>query len=259
MIAARYIAICALAISPALAATVPPGDPFYVRHGQTIELAPGLKLKLVEVNDSRCPADATCVWQGEVAVAVELQSQGETAHASITSQNPESTLLAHRVKLLGLYPRLRGSEQTPAREYVALFRVGNAAPGSAKAPANRATALSAAGRHVSAYTRAAHEVCADWQQRQLDSYIALSSDLCGMIAKVSPTAHAFHEDSRNWGFYFLVDNPDMRTRDDQSLYLLVAIAKTPKDALDQVLGAEVVVLPCEVTLLDETHTGCASR
>lgn len=259
MNAARYLAICALAISPALAASVSPGDPFYVRQGQTVELAPGLKLKLVEVNDSRCPADATCVWQGEVAVAVELQSKAQTAQGSITSQRPESTLLAHRVKLLGLYPALRGGQQTPAKEYVALLRVGSAAPASAKAPANRTAALTAAVRHVRAYTRAANEVCAEWQQRQLDSYIELSSDLCGMIAKVSPTAHAFHEDSRNWGFYFLVDNPEMRTRDDQSLYLLVAIAKTPRDALDQVLGAEVVLLPCEVTLLDETKTGCGSR
>jgi hypothetical protein len=102
-------------------------------------------------------------------------------------------------------------------------------------------------------------VCADWQKRQLSSYIKDSAGLCGMIAKVSPTAHAFHEDSRNWGFYFLVDNPEVRAQESESLYLLVAIPKTPRDALDQVLGADVVVLPCEVTLLDNTRAGCGAQ
>lgn len=261
MTAARYLAlaICALAIAPALAAAVPAGDPFYVRYGQSVELAPGLKLKLIAVREGRCPADVTCVWQGEAFVDIELQSKGQTARGSLTTEKTESALLSYRVKLLGLYPGPRSSEQRPAKEYVALFRVGNAAPTSAKAPANRAAALTAAGRHVSAYAGAANEVCADWQQRQLTSYIKDSSGLCGMIGKVSPTAHAFHEDSRNWGFYFLIDNPEMRTQENESLYLLVAISKSPGDALDQVLGAEVVLLPCEVTLLNAAHAGCSGR
>jgi hypothetical protein len=58
MTVARYLAyaICACAMSSALAASVPPGDPFYVRYGQSVELAPGLKLKVVDVREGRCPA-----------------------------------------------------------------------------------------------------------------------------------------------------------------------------------------------------------
>jgi hypothetical protein len=61
------------------------------------------------------------------------------------------------------------------------------------------------------------------------------------------------------GFYFLVDNPEVRAQESESLYLLVAIPKTPRDALDQVLGSDVVVLPCEVTLLDNTRAGCGAQ
>jgi hypothetical protein len=261
MNAARFLVqvTCVFAIAPALAASVSPGDPFYVRYGQSVELASGLKLKLIEVHEGRCGAGSTCVWQGEASVDIELQYKGQVASGSVTTEKPESTLLAHRVKLLHVYPAPRSGEQRPPKEYVAFLRVGSAAPTSAKAPANRAAALAAAGHHASAYTRAANDVCIDWQQRQLTSYISDSSDLCGTIGKVAPTAHAFHEDASMWRFYFLVDNPEMHTRDNQDLYLLVAISKAPRDALGRVVGAEVVLLPCEVTLLDETRAGCNSR
>lgn len=105
MALARHLAptICALAVAPALA-SVPPGDPFYVWHGQSVELAPGLKLKFIDVNDGRCPAGDTCVWQGEAFVEVELQFKGQTGRGTITTEKPEGTVLAHRVKLLGVYP-----------------------------------------------------------------------------------------------------------------------------------------------------------
>jgi hypothetical protein len=258
MTMARYLAptICALAIAPALAASVPPGDPFYVRHGQSIELAPGLKLKFIDVRDGRCPADATCVWQGEASIDVELQFKGQTARGSLTTEKPESTLLGHRVKLLGVYPASRGSEQRPAKEYVAFLRVANAAPTPTKAFADRPAALAAASHYVTTYARAANEVCSDWQHRRLVSYVQDSGGLCLMIGKVLPTAHAFNEDAGNWGFYFLIDDPEMRTQENQSLYLVVVMSKTPKHALEQVRDADVVILPCEVTLLDETHGGC---
>jgi hypothetical protein len=123
----------------------------YVRNGESVELAHGVKLKFVDVtNDSRCPVDegGACVWQGEAFVEIELQVKGQTARGSITTQNPDRTLLAHRVRLLGLYPPRRESETRPAEEYCAFFRVADAAPASAKAFANRAAALAAARRYV---------------------------------------------------------------------------------------------------------------
>lgn len=257
MTAARSVAltICAFGIAPALAAAPAPlGDPFHVRHGEAVELAHGVKLKLVDVSEGRC--SGTCVWQGEASVEIELQVKGRTARASLTTQKPDRTLLAHRVNLVGLYPWPREGEERPAKEYVAFLRVADTAPTSVKPFANRDAALAAAAHYVSAYTRAANEVCADWQQRHLISYIEDSGDLCGMISKVLPRAHAFNEDAGRWGFYFLVDNPPMRTQMSEPLYLVVVMPKAPKDAFDQVRQSEVVILPCEVTLLDETHGGC---
>jgi hypothetical protein len=250
------LTICALGIVPALAAPpVPLGDPFHVRHGESVELTHGVKLKFVDMTrDHRC--SGTCVWQGEAFLEIELQVGGETGRASITTESRDRTLLAHRVMLLGLYPWPRESENRPANEYVALFRVADAAPGSVEAFLNRAAALAAAVRYVDAYTSSAKQVCADWQQRGLASYIE-DSGLCLMMRKVSRTAHAVSEDSSTWRFFFMLDDPQLRTRMNETLYLLVALSKEPQDAFHQVRGSDFVALPCDVTLLvDTAHRDC---
>lgn len=250
------LTICAFGIAPALAASpVPLGDPFHVRHGESVELTHGVKLKFVDMTrDHRCPVDSTCIWQGEAFLEIELQVGGQTGRASITTESRDRTLLAHRVKLLHLYPSPRESEKRPANEYVALFRVADAAPGSVEAFPNRAAALAAAVRYVDAYTRSAKQVCADWQQRGLASYIE-DSGLCLLIGKISQTPHAASEDSSTWRFFFLLDDPQLRTQMNETLYLLVALSKAPKDAFDQVRGSDFVALPCDVTLLKNTPHG----
>lgn len=54
MTAARCVAltVCAFGIVPAVAAPpVPLGDPFHVRHGESVELAHGVKLKFIDVSE----------------------------------------------------------------------------------------------------------------------------------------------------------------------------------------------------------------
>jgi hypothetical protein len=48
--------------------------------GQSAEIGPGTTLHLDRiVSDSRCPADAQCIWQGEVRIALTLSSaEGST-------------------------------------------------------------------------------------------------------------------------------------------------------------------------------------
>jgi hypothetical protein len=242
----------------ALAAQLPQlGDPFHVQQGESVELTQGVNLKFIEVtNDSRCPADVSCIWQGEAVLEIELLAQGRTARGSISTVKTESTLLGHQVKLLGLYPSVRESEKRPAEENIALFRVVDTMPASTKAVANRAAAQAIAVRYVDALTRSAKQVCGGWQQRGLASYIQDSGGLCHMISKVSRTAHAVGEDADTWRFYFLVDNAQLRQDMKETLYLYVAISKAAKNAVDPVGESDVVILPCDVTVLDGTAGGC---
>lgn len=262
MSAARCLAlpILAFCIAPALAAPlVPLGDPFHVRHGESVELTNGVNLKFIGVtSEQRCPAGVSCLWAGEAVVEIELHVQGQSARGSLSTVKTDGTLLAHRVKLLGLYPWPREGEQRPAEEYVAFFRVADNTPASAKVPANRAAALSAAVRYVDAYTRAAKEVCADWRQRGVASYIQDGGGLCDMMSKVSRTAHAVNEDEGGWHFFFLVDNSQMQQQVGEPIYLFVTIAKAAENAFGQVGETDVIVLPCDVTLLaDDAQRGCS--
>jgi hypothetical protein len=252
------LTICAFCIELALAASpVRLGDPFSVQHGQSVELADGVKLKFVDVtNDSRCPAGATCVWQGEAFVEIELQVKGQTARGSITTEHPDRVLLGYGARLLGLYPRPRDGEERPAKEYVAFLHVADTAPDSATAFAKRAAAQAAASYYVDVYTRSAKKVCADWQRRQLVLYIQDSSYLCEWIDTVSQAAYAVNESIDTWNFFFLIDNPQLRTRTNEPLFLAVAVPKAPKNAFNQVRASDFVILPCDVTLLDDTAHGC---
>ncbi len=54
---------------------------FSLAVGQEAVVEDGLTIAFVAVNrDSRCPIDATCIWQGEVSVDIEIQD-GQTAHS----------------------------------------------------------------------------------------------------------------------------------------------------------------------------------
>jgi hypothetical protein len=53
-----------------------------------IQLAPGqsavfkdedLQVQLVEVSDSRCPTDVTCLWAGEAVVRLAIRSKGKAS------------------------------------------------------------------------------------------------------------------------------------------------------------------------------------
>jgi hypothetical protein len=260
MTAALYLALtmssCGIATAMAASPT-PLGDPFHIRYGESVELAGGVKLKFSGVNEHRCPIDVTCVSQGEAQVEFVLQVKGRSTRGSIDTRNADRRLLAHRVKLLGLHPWPRQSEQRSAQEYVATLRITDAPPHSPKPVANRATALAEAGRYVDAYARSAKLICGDWRERGLASYVEDNADLCRMIAKLSGTAHAVSEGEGGWAFFFMIEDPQMRTQANEPLYLVVSTSKAPKDAFDRVHGSDFATLPCGVTLLvDAAYGGC---
>jgi hypothetical protein len=57
-----------------------------------IQLAPGqpavfkdqnLKVQIVDIADSRCPTDVTCLWAGEARVRLTIQSEGKASEHEI--------------------------------------------------------------------------------------------------------------------------------------------------------------------------------
>lgn len=47
-------------------------EPFTLRYGQTVRLASGPSITFENVEDSRCPRNTVCVWEGEVRVHLRV-------------------------------------------------------------------------------------------------------------------------------------------------------------------------------------------
>ena len=62
-----------------------------------------------KTDDSRCPMDATCIWQGDAAVKIKYESRIEsrefTLHTNETSSTPTSVVLnGLRIQLVHVMP-----------------------------------------------------------------------------------------------------------------------------------------------------------
>ena len=87
------------ATSPGNAETVADGVPFTLQVGQQVLLADSSRLRYLRVvNDSRCPPDVQCVWEGDAIVAFEWSAAGKTEAFELhTGQAPSSRILGARL------------------------------------------------------------------------------------------------------------------------------------------------------------------
>lgn len=125
MIAASLGAACAR--NPTEPASVPLGQPFDLRVGESAVVTGGLKVTFDRVvSDSRCPIDAICVWAGEAVLALKL-SRGTDApverEVRADSSSPEVSHLSYRIKAVALAPYPRSDRKTPSEEILATFTV----------------------------------------------------------------------------------------------------------------------------------------
>lgn len=71
------------------------------------------------ISDSRCPANAECVWQGESTVKLSLHSAGvQQSFKLSTFSNPptfrsDTTISGYKIKLLSVSPYPGLSQQSP--------------------------------------------------------------------------------------------------------------------------------------------------
>ncbi len=100
--------------------------PFSLRAGQQVTVkGERLRIKFVEVEeDSRCPANVTCVWAGNAAVRLEFSTSRRDRKSLTLNTANSSTLVGERqyhgykVRLLGLNPYPQSDQKIGARDYV---------------------------------------------------------------------------------------------------------------------------------------------
>lgn len=79
------------------------------------------------LTDSRCPTGATCIWEGNAEVQLDLILQGNDQHSVILNTNPDyltDTLIDHiKFKLVGLEPYPEVSRKIDNKDYVAKIMI----------------------------------------------------------------------------------------------------------------------------------------
>lgn len=85
------------------------------------------------IQDSRCPSDVVCIWQGQATISISVQvGNADPQEFMLTigaDESPAVTFWQHSVELLGLQPYPQSSVQVEPEDYVATLVVS-------KAPAN---------------------------------------------------------------------------------------------------------------------------
>ena len=121
------MAACGNKVSTPDAEKIPLGREFTLAPGQSAVVNDELRLTLKSVtDDSRCPVDVTCVWEGDAKVAVEVITPTPRAeHELHTSArfDHEAKHGAYRVTLVKLEPAPRSTTAISTGDYRATFVV----------------------------------------------------------------------------------------------------------------------------------------
>jgi hypothetical protein len=112
--------------SPA-APSVPLNERFTLAPGQTVSIeGTGLRLEFRGVTgDSRCPADALCVWAGDAVVHVRVVDASASDYELHTADSPRAVAVHRqtRIQLLELQPYPFSSRTIAPGDYRATLAV----------------------------------------------------------------------------------------------------------------------------------------
>lgn len=85
---------------------VPLGREFSLKPGETVAIQ-GTRLTVAfesVLDDSRCPADVVCIWQGEAVLALRVSEGGQPSRLDLTTNAPEKGVGSYRVRLARVEP-----------------------------------------------------------------------------------------------------------------------------------------------------------
>ena len=103
------------------------GRPIELKVGESVDVTgAGLRLTFRAVeNESRCPADAVCVWAGDAEIALKIEQGTRAAVASLhTTLQPQSVEFdGYDIALVSLAPYPYSGKAIEPGEYRATVRV----------------------------------------------------------------------------------------------------------------------------------------
>lgn len=82
-----------------------------------------LNFTITEINDSRCPSDVVCVWQGEALVNIEIKSPQPGTITLSTHDNLIDTLGSYSYELKNVSPYPVSTEAISLEDYVVRLKI----------------------------------------------------------------------------------------------------------------------------------------
>ncbi|MEH1813864.1 MAG: hypothetical protein V7K26_21145 [Nostoc sp.] len=101
--------------------------PFYLRYGRTAYLpTENIEIKFSKViQDSRCPTDVTCIWQGQVIIGLDIIKNGQQVSTLTLTLVPGRDALPiqfldkYSVKLTQVSPYPNSKKVIALKDYIA--------------------------------------------------------------------------------------------------------------------------------------------
>lgn len=96
------------------------GIPFHIQFNQTATIQ-DLQIKIINLTDSRCPSDVTCIWQGQAKILVDInrinQNLGNVS-LILNDKNSESQSFDHySINLIEVNPYPISTNKTHLSDY----------------------------------------------------------------------------------------------------------------------------------------------
>ena len=83
----------------------------------------GVKLTITNVQESRCPSDVTCVWEGEAKVEIEFISPFEETIELSTYDDLIDTVSNYSIELLDVLPYPVSTHTTELDDYTVILKI----------------------------------------------------------------------------------------------------------------------------------------
>lgn len=108
------------------------GTKFDMMSNQTVTVQPvGIMIQMVNMSDSRCPSDVTCVWAGQAKTNLAVQISGNTNILTLTSTaggTDSKSLGNYQIQLVKVNPYPTSKTTIKLSDYVLTLKVSTIPP-----------------------------------------------------------------------------------------------------------------------------------
>jgi hypothetical protein len=82
-----------------------------------------LKFSITEINDSRCPSDVVCIWEGEAIVKIKIESPQKATINLSTYDNLIDTLANYSFELIDVSPYPISTKTIKLNDYTVTLKI----------------------------------------------------------------------------------------------------------------------------------------